>query len=145
MSVFKSTKHRFQQDWNGDHKWSPFSFFIFLFSTLSLISIPMSTEANNLNPIKAWFKFVPGDNSLLVLPMCRAGKDSNIYYEISALKIGPSGRSSNAQSGQLFLPSQQNVSLSRLQFGLTAGNHYQFTIRVLINSKLITTVTANYP
>ena len=143
--MFKFNKHRLQQLCNGDHLWSPFSFLILLISTLSIISTQISAEPNNINPVKAWFKIVPKANSLVVLPMCRAEKDTTINYEISALKIGPSGRSNNSQSGQLFLPSQQNVSLSTLQFGLTLGNHYQFTMRIFINNSPITTATAKYP
>ena len=143
--MFKFNKHRLQQFWNGDHLWSPFSFLILLISTLSIISTPISAEPNYITPVKAWFKLIPEANSLLVLPMCRADKDTTIHYKISALKIGPSGRSNNAQSGQLFLPSQQNVSLSTLQFGLTLGNHYQFTMHIFINNSPITTVTAKYP
>lgn len=104
-----------------------------------------SANADDNAAIKTWFKIVPEASSLLVLPMSQAESETRIRYEVSATKIGPSGRSTSKQGGQQILPAHQDVTLSTLQFGLTSGDKYQFEMRVFVDNNLSSTATAEYP
>lgn len=104
-----------------------------------------SANADDNAALKAWFKLVPDSNSLLVLPMCNAKNETKIHFEISATKIGPSGRSQSKQRGQKLLSSQQETTLSTLQFGIAPGDRYQFVMSIFVDNALVTTVTSEYP
>lgn len=140
--MFSSLKPQCLQFKNGDQFWSPF---FFIFFTIIFIVTMNTANADNQSSIKAWFKLAPKSDSLIVLPMVKGQNETMIRYEISATKIGPSGRSQNSQGGQLLLPAQQEMILSTLQFGLAANDLYQFKMRIFINNTAVATVTAEYP
>ena len=104
-----------------------------------------NATADNTPSLKTWFKLVPETGSLLVLPMCQAENETMIRYEISATKVGPSGRSKSSQGGQKLLPSKQEVSLSSLQFELNPEDSYKFEIRIFVNNIIVSTVNEKYP
>ena len=139
-----NTIKRHYGDKNGSLFWLPF-FLLYLLLGLSLMTHSSSANADDNAAIKTWFKITPVANSLTVLPMCKSQRETPIRYEVTATKIGPSGRSKSSQGGQQILPAHQDITLSTLQFGLTSGDKYQFEMRIYVNNNLASSVTEEYP
>jgi Thin aggregative fimbriae synthesis protein len=143
--MFNFFKQRYYQLKNGDLLRSPFSFYLLLLLYVLSIKVSYSAGINNPASVRAWFKFIPDSTSLLVLPMSYSKTKTLVEYKISAIKIGPSGRSQSSQSGQQVLLPQQDMSLSTLRFSLSENDHYQFDMKIYIKDKLISATTAKYP
>lgn len=143
MSMINIIKRHYRNK-NGSLFWLSF-FLLYLLLGLSLMTHSSSANADDNATIKSWFKIIPEANSLLVLPMCLAKNEKTIRYEVTATKVGPSGRSKSSQGGQQLLPANQEITLSTLQFGLTSGDKYQFEMHIFVNNHLTSTVTEEYP
>ena len=95
--------------------------------------------------IDAWFRLVPEENTLLVIPTCRSKKKIRIRYEIIASKSGGSGQSQTRQGGEMLLLPGKAQTLSRLQFGLEKDDQYSFSMRIFAPNSPVTEITTQYP
>ena len=119
--------------------------FLLSLSTIFCIFIITSQSFATSSVINAWFRLVPAENTLRVIPTCRSRKKIHIRYEIIATKSGESGQSQTRQGGEMLLLPGKKQALSQLQYDLGKDNQYRFSMRIFAPNSPVTEISTQYP
>jgi len=96
---------------------------------------------------KAWIEIEPDNSYLKIKAYCRnnASEDCVLRYNLTVQKRGKSGRTSSAQSGSVYLPSQSEKCLSQLGLGVSLKDEYEIKLEVYKDGKLVAEDSVSYP
>ena len=96
---------------------------------------------------RAWIGIEYEDSYLKIRAFCfnNTLKDEVLRYKLEAKKSGKSGTAHSCQSGSVYIPSQEKKCLSQLTLGVSPKDHYQITLEVYKDEKLVAEDSVFYP
>lgn len=103
-----------------------------------------AAEAEN-DAVKAWIDINSADGQKSFTARAQAAAEVEIRYELTAVKRGPSGRSTTRQGGRYMLAAGRPKELSRLTLGLGAGDTYCLELRLYRGAELVSTASQASP
>ena len=89
---------------------------------------------------QAWLAVESQDSHLKIKAYCRnnSSEDSVLRYNLTVQKRGKSGRTSSAQSGSVYLRSQEEKCVSKLNLRVSPKDEYEIKLEVYKDGKLVT-------
>jgi len=108
------------------------------------ISAPMAKEEK---AYKAWIEVEYKDSYLKIRAFCfnNTSKDETLRYKLEAKKSGESGTANISQAGSVHIPSQEKRCLSQSVLSISPKDHYQITLEVHKDGKLVAEDSVFYP
>lgn len=107
-------------------------------------TIAMASEKNEPN-FRVWADVDNINGLWTVVPKVELSTDSALSYEITANKIGRSGRSKTKQSGRLSVSTGVPAALASLRIGVGNEDHCVVDIQVYEGDLLRGSLTVNLP
>jgi len=89
---------------------------------------------------KAWIEIEPDNSHLKIKAYCRnnSSEDSVLRYNLKAQKGGEAGRTFSSQSGSVYLRSQEEKCVSKLNLRVSPKDEYEIKLEVYKDGKLVT-------
>ena len=108
------------------------------------ISAPMAKEEKDY---EAWIEIEYEDSYLKIKPFCfnNTSEDQVLRYKLEARKSGKSGTAKSFQAGSVHIPSQEKKCLSQSTLSVSPTDHYQITLEVYKDGKLVAEDLVFYP
>ena len=108
------------------------------------ISAPMAKEEK---AYQAWIAIEYKDFYLKVEAFCfnNTPEDEVLSYKLEVRKNGKGGTANISQAGSVYIPSQEKKCLSKVTLGISPKDHYQITLEVYKDGKLVAGDSVFYP
>jgi hypothetical protein len=104
----------------------------------SVGAAPNSRETVDPGVVSAWIETDPVDAPHDFVGYARAAEPVSARYELTAEKVGPSGRSSSRQSGRVEIGSAAPIQLSRLSLGAPRpGDRYEIILTLYVGDRQV--------
>jgi len=89
---------------------------------------------------QAWLAVESQDSHLKIKAYCRnnSSEDSVLRYNLKAQKGGEAGRTFSSQSGSVYLRSQEEKCVSKLNLRVSPKDEYEIKLEVYKDGKLVT-------
>jgi len=96
---------------------------------------------------KAWIAIKYKDSYLKIRAFCFNDTSENqvLRYKLEAKKSGKSGIAETFQAGSVHIPSQEKKCLSQSTLSVSPTDHYQITLEVYKDGKLVAEDSVFYP
>ena len=98
-------------------------------------------------PYKAWIAIEYKDSYLKIRAFCfnNTSEDEVLRYKLEVRKNGKSGTTNISQAGSVHIPSQEKKCLSQSTLSVSPTDHYQITLEVYKDGKLVAEDCVFYP
>lgn len=95
----------------------------------------------------AWIAIEYKDSYLKIRPFCfnNTSEDEVLRYKLEVRKNGKGGTANISQSGSVCIPSQEKKCLSKVTLRVSPKDHYQITLEVYKDGKLVAEDSVFYP
>jgi len=112
---------------------------ILLFLVAVSLLWPFSSSAYG-QEYQAWIKIEAENSHLSIKAYCRnnSSEDSVLRYNLKAQKGGEAGRTFSSQSGSVYLRSQEEKCVSKLNLRVSPKDEYEIKLEVYKDGKLVT-------
>jgi len=112
---------------------------IILMSMILVVFLAFSALAQS-QEYKAWLKIETDNSHLKIKAYCRNNslEDSVLRYNLKAQKGGEAGRTFSSQSGSVYLRSQEEKCVSKLNLRVSPKDEYEIKLEVYKDGKLVT-------
>jgi len=96
---------------------------------------------------KAWIEVEYKDGYRKIRAFCfnNTSEDEVLRYKLEAKKSGKSGTVNISQAGSVHIPSQEKKCLSQSTLSVSPTDHYQITLEVYKDGKLVAEDSVFYP